>query len=332
MITGRNLWELIEARAAASGDAEMAVDENGRQLTFADYRDWCERAAAGCPGPGPRRGRRRVVAAADLVRVDGAGRGARPPRRRPRTRSCPSTASGRSASSPGRPAPSCSSCPSVFRRLRLRGHGRDIVAGDGRRPRRAGVPTSRCPKATRRPCRRPRPRPTTRRPAGALALLHVGHHGRPQGRPAHRRLHRRRRRGHGRPLPGVTEADRDALVFPFTHIGGITWLFTSLQFGTVNIFVEAFDPATTVPVPGRRRRHPGRRRHAVPHGVPGGPAGGRPDPIFPDVRAFPGGGAPKPPALHYEMKEELGGVGICSGYGLTEAPILTMVDQRRPRR
>ena len=47
MITGRNLWELIEARAADSGDAQMAVDEDGRTLTFAEYRDWCERAAAG---------------------------------------------------------------------------------------------------------------------------------------------------------------------------------------------------------------------------------------------------------------------------------------------
>ena len=37
------------------------------------------------------------------------------------------------------------------------------------------------------------------------------------------------------------------MVFPFTHIGGITWLFTSLQFGCVNLFVETFDPATTVP-------------------------------------------------------------------------------------
>ena len=61
-----------------------------------------------------------------------------------------------------------------------------------------------------------------------------------------------------------------------------------------------------------------------------------PEPIFPDVRLFPGGGAPKPPTLHYEMKDEMGGVGICSGYGLTEAPILVLVDvddpdERRPR-
>jgi acyl-CoA synthetase (AMP-forming)/AMP-acid ligase II len=41
------------------------------------------------------------------------------------------------------------------------------------------------------------------------------------------------------------------------------------------------------------------------------------------VRNFPGGGAPKPVELYWEMKD-LFGAPIVSGYGLTEAPILTM--------
>lgn len=48
------------------------------------------------------------------------------------------------------------------------------------------------------------------------------------------------------------------------------------------------------------------------------------------MRAFVGGGAAKPPQLHYDMKDELGGVGIVSGYGLTECPILTMASIRDP--
>jgi acyl-CoA synthetase (AMP-forming)/AMP-acid ligase II len=47
-------------------------------------------------------------------------------------------------------------------------------------------------------------------------------------------------------------------------------------------------------------------------------------PLFPDVRAFPGGASPKPPQLHYDIVKEMGGVGIVSGYGLTECPIITM--------
>ncbi len=119
-------------------------------------------------------------------------------------------------------------------------------------------------------------------------------------------------------------ADRSALVFPFTHIGGITWLFSSLMTGCANICLERFDPAEAVAILSRedvtlagsgtpfhlayleaQRRQPGK-------------------PIFPAVRAFPGGGAPKPPQLHYDVKKELGGVGIVSGYGLTECPILAM--------
>ncbi|TMA25864.1 MAG: cyclohexanecarboxylate-CoA ligase, partial [Deltaproteobacteria bacterium] len=53
-------------------------------------------------------------------------------------------------------------------------------------------------------------------------------------------------------------------------------------------------------------------------------------PIFPRVRAFPGGGAPKPPQLHYDLKREVGGIGIVSGYGLTDCPIIAMNCIRHP--
>ncbi len=47
MIEARNLWELLEKRVEATPDAVMAVDENGRALTFAEYKAEAERAAAG---------------------------------------------------------------------------------------------------------------------------------------------------------------------------------------------------------------------------------------------------------------------------------------------
>src|SRR5690606_11718591 len=46
----------------------------------------------------------------------------------------------------------------------------------------------------------------------------------------------------------ITEADRNALAFPFPHIGGITWLFTSLQTGCQNILFQAFVPDQVVEV------------------------------------------------------------------------------------
>ena len=35
-LTARNLWELVEARAAATPDAEMLVDEAGNRMTFGE--------------------------------------------------------------------------------------------------------------------------------------------------------------------------------------------------------------------------------------------------------------------------------------------------------
>jgi non-ribosomal peptide synthetase component E (peptide arylation enzyme) len=46
-------------------------------------------------------------------------------------------------------------------------------------------------------------------------------------------------------------------------------------------------------------------------------------PIFPEIRVFQGGGAPKPPALHYALKEECG-AGILSVYGMTECPVVAL--------
>jgi acyl-CoA synthetase (AMP-forming)/AMP-acid ligase II len=47
-----------------------------------------------------------------------------------------------------------------------------------------------------------------------------------------------------------------------------------------------------------------------------------PLPLFPRIRAFTSGGAPKPPEIYYELKESFG-VATLSGWGLTEFPIAT---------
>ena len=46
----------------------------------------------------------------------------------------------------------------------------------------------------------------------------------------------------------IEPGDVSALVFPFTHIGGIGWLFSSMMVGFKTVVIEAFDPATTIPV------------------------------------------------------------------------------------
>lgn len=123
----------------------------------------------------------------------------------------------------------------------------------------------------------------------------------------------------------VTESDKNAVVFPFTHIGGIGWLFSALVVGFPTVYIERFDPQRTT---GLIREHEvtmagaGTPFHmaylAAQRQLPEG------EQLFPKVRVYCGGGAPKPPQLHYDIKAEMGGVGIVSGYGLTEAPIIAM--------
>jgi acyl-CoA synthetase (AMP-forming)/AMP-acid ligase II len=121
----------------------------------------------------------------------------------------------------------------------------------------------------------------------------------------------------------VTSDDRVALLAPIGHVGGLAHVFTALRRGSSVILSEVFDPERTsalladdgVTIVGsgvpfiraylqQQALHPERR-------------------LFPAARAFLCGGSPHPAALHEQVKRELGGIGIISGYGLTECPHIT---------
>lgn len=120
----------------------------------------------------------------------------------------------------------------------------------------------------------------------------------------------------------VAAGDRYGLTFPFPHIGGISLLFMALQRGCTHLLDETVDPQATVAFLSEQ---------SCTHAGTGTPfylmylaAQAELDhPLFPDLKACPGGGAPIAPALHRRIVEELGGVGVASGWGLTEAPVLT---------
>ena len=118
--------------------------------------------------------------------------------------------------------------------------------------------------------------------------------------------------------------DVSSLVFPFTHIGGIGWLINTMLTGCMLLVTEAFHPTETpkflaenhVTLPGSGTPfHLAYLAAQRAHG---------PGLDLPRARSFPGGGAPKPPQLHRDVKREMGGLGIVSGYGLTETPIVVM--------
>jgi acyl-CoA synthetase (AMP-forming)/AMP-acid ligase II len=127
----------------------------------------------------------------------------------------------------------------------------------------------------------------------------------------------------------VQAGDRYSLVFPFPHIGGIGLLYMALQTGCTHLLDESVDPVATIRFLSEQ---------GCTHAGTGTPfylmylaaQAAMDDPLFPDLKVCPGGGAPIPPSIHRCVVDELGGVGVASGWGLTEAPVLTNGDVHDP--
>jgi acyl-CoA synthetase (AMP-forming)/AMP-acid ligase II len=315
------IWELIDVRAAETPDATTAVDERGQSLTFAQLKDRAERVAAGLAadhGIGeddvvswqlPTWIESMVLVGA-LARLQAVQNPILPlyrerevgfivPQARCTLFLTPSQWRG-------------FDYEAMVRGIAEKAGGVEVLVADRELP--EGDPgTLPPPPAATTPEDAPvrwlfYTSGTTAEPKGAK---HTDHTIAAAARAMADRL-------------ALTDADRSALVFPFTHIGGIIWLFASLMTGVVNVIDEAFDPEKTT-------------RYLADQDVTLAGSGTffhlaylkaqRANPsakLFPSVRAYPGGGAPKPPQLHYDLKEHLGGAGIVSGYGLTEAPIISM--------
>ncbi len=113
------------------------------------------------------------------------------------------------------------------------------------------------------------------------------------------------------------------IAWPFSHIGGIAMLVTSLNTGVRLVLFDVFDPATTAE---RMATHnPTMLGSAVPffrafleaeHRHEGGS-------LFPNVRGCVGGGAPIPGDVNQELIDTFGVSGVVGAYGLTEVPNCT---------
>ncbi|WP_431774768.1 class I adenylate-forming enzyme family protein [Streptomyces cucumeris] len=117
--------------------------------------------------------------------------------------------------------------------------------------------------------------------------------------------------------------DIGSMAFPYAHVAGPDYTVMLLLHGFPAVLLEHFA------LPGSLAAY---RRHGVT--TAGGStafyamflAEQRKDPahpLIPTLRLLAGGGAPKPPELYYEVTRELGCV-LTHGYGMTEAPMITM--------
>jgi acyl-CoA synthetase (AMP-forming)/AMP-acid ligase II len=121
---------------------------------------------------------------------------------------------------------------------------------------------------------------------------------------------------------GLRADDCVSIPTPITHIGGMCSTIGSLWTGSRRYLVEVFDAVRTpLAAAFRQSTLPGVALPFFQAYMAAQRALGD-ERLFPGVRGFICGGAPKPPELHYEMKA-LFGVGTISGWGMTEFPIAT---------
>jgi acyl-CoA synthetase (AMP-forming)/AMP-acid ligase II len=325
-------WELVEWRAAATPDHEMLVDERGRRVTFGEFTVLATKAAAGLAGRG--------VTASTAV-----------------TWQLPTTvetlalaaalAKIRAVQNPVIPGYGERNLEFVVRQTNARllitterwtSHalgeqaravagrvpGLDVLLIDALgKPDEADGETDQAGEATDEPG-------ADGRPPVRWVFCTSGTTAEPKGARHTDASVLASSAGMARAL-ALTEDDRVGLVFPVAHIGGCgTWLGACLMSGCTLILDVAFDLATTTGLQqrehvtvagsgtvftqlylGLQRKQPGHR-------------------LFPHARMLTAGAAPRPPQLHAEVKEEMGGIGVLSGYGMTEAPILTMAATTDP--
>ena len=128
----------------------------------------------------------------------------------------------------------------------------------------------------------------------------------------------------------VVEDDIALVAFPFTHIGGIIiGVFTPLLTGSAAVLMEAWTPQASTELIARHGVTLGNGAPAI-HTALLAEARANPD-AYRTIRAFPSGGSTKPPQLHDDLKAAVpSSVGITSGYGMTEAPIVSQTDIDAP--
>ena len=327
-VGGSSLWQVIERRAEATPDALLAHEDTGAELTFAQYRDACLRAAAGLHadhGVGRDTGvswelptwNQSLVLVGALARL-GARQNPLIPIYRGREVGFITEQSDARLLI----------VPTIYRGFDFEAMAREIAAT---RPHLSVLVVDRdLPDGDPSGLPEVEPPPVTAAEAPIRWLFYTsGTTADPKGAP-HTDLTVMASALAMSECLDIRSDDVSALIFPFTHIGGIGWLMAALFTGCTLLTTEAFDPART---PGFLAANdvtlagsgtPFHLAYLAAQRAKGG------DSLFPHIRSYPGGGAPKPPQLHHDLKREIGGVGIVSGYGLTEAPIVVMATTHDP--
>jgi cyclohexanecarboxylate-CoA ligase len=113
--------------------------------------------------------------------------------------------------------------------------------------------------------------------------------------------------------------DRNALVFPITHIGGLSWLMGGLMGGYRHLMIESFHGPDSCPRLARAGVTVSGAGPAFWQAFVDYQRRNGAEKQFPTLRALLGGGAAKPATMNEDVERYLG-VTLAPGYGLTECP------------
>jgi acyl-CoA synthetase (AMP-forming)/AMP-acid ligase II len=333
------MWSLVEKRAAASPDALMLLDDRGRSLTYEQYRTAAVRTAAGLAEQGVGPGTpvswqlptvlEAAVLLAALSRLGAVQNPLVPILRRREVGFIVSQTGADLLIVPG-----------VWRSFDYEAMARDVAADTGCRVLVTGHPDTMpggLPGGTdggtaggalalpTGDADAPLPLPPDE-DAGARAVRWVfyssGTTGDPKGACHTDRSIMAGANGMVARV-GLGADDRYPVVFPIAHIGGANVLSLALETACPLILVETFDMQRT-PL-SLARLGPTYLGSTVPffHAYLDAQRRSGPRRLYPKLKALLGGGAPKPPELHAEVKAVLDCAGIISSWGLTEFPMAT---------
>ena len=320
MLHGRTLWKLMEQRVNATPDALMMVDEDMRTLTFAEFWAEAERAAAGLHSAGVRAGHvvswqlptwiESLVLAAALSRLGAI--------QNPISPACRDSELAHMTS---QVQAQVLVVPSMWKGFDYEQMATELAQTDGSL--RLLIAHGALPQGD----------PAVLEPLAEVSVedlpdpswifFTAGTEGQSKGV-----IHSDRSLiAAARAVSlrfGLIGRDRNALVGEISQISGMLWLFASLLSGCSNILVDSFHPQESIEVLSRENvtlAGSGSEFHqayvdaqkSVLH------------PIFGDVRAFIGSDSNKSAELVEEVRA-LFDVPVLGGYGLVEAPMLTVAD------